>query len=52
MAKKCKSGSKPGVSPNAYVNPIDKKFIDRSRHLIDLPPDCKPIGCKWVLKKN
>ena len=21
-------------------------------HLVDLPPGCKPIGCKWILKKK
>ena len=21
-------------------------------HLVDLPPDCQRIGCKWVLRKK
>ena len=21
-------------------------------HLVDLPPGCKTIGCKWILKKK
>lgn len=24
----------------------------RTWHLVDLPPGCKLIGCKWVLKKK
>ena len=22
------------------------------QHLVDLPPGCKKIGCKWILKKK
>ncbi|KAK2455989.1 putative mitochondrial protein [Trifolium repens] len=25
---------------------------NRTWHLVDLPPGCKPIGCKWILKKK
>jgi hypothetical protein len=25
---------------------------NRTWHLVELPPGCKPIGCKWILKKK
>ena len=25
---------------------------NRTWHLVDLPPGCKTIGCKWILKKK
>lgn len=29
---------------------IDSLESNRTWNLVDLPPGCKPIGCKWVLK--
>ena len=30
------------------------KFLisNRTQKLVDLPPGCKTVGCKWVLRKN
>jgi hypothetical protein len=31
---------------------MDSLESNKTWHLTDLPPGCKPIGCKWVLKKK
>ena len=46
------------ISPDAIfwkeaVNYEMKSLIsNRTWKLVDLPPGCKTIGCKWVLRKN
>ena len=31
---------------------MDSLESNKTWHLADLPPGCKSIGCKWVLKKK
>ncbi|PNX67522.1 retrotransposon protein putative Ty1-copia sub-class, partial [Trifolium pratense] len=31
---------------------MDSLESNKTWHLVDLPPGCKPIGCKWILKKK
>ena len=34
------------------VNDEMESLISRTWKLVDIPPDCKTIGCKWVLRKK
>ncbi|PNX87224.1 retrovirus-related Pol polyprotein from transposon TNT 1-94, partial [Trifolium pratense] len=36
----------------AINDEMDSLESNRTWHLVDLPPGCKPIGCKWILKKK
>ena len=36
----------------AISDEIDSLESNRIWHLVDLPPSCKAIGCKWVLSKK
>ena len=36
----------------AINDEIESLESNKTWHLVDLPPGCKPIGCKWVLKKR
>lgn len=31
---------------------MDSRQSNMTWHLVDLSPSCKPIRCKWVLKKK
>ena len=31
---------------------MDSLEINKTWHLVDLPPGCKIIGCKWILKPD
>ena len=31
---------------------MESLISNRTWKLVDLPPGCKTIGCKWVLRKN
>ena len=31
---------------------MESLISNRTWKLVDLPPGCKAIGCKWVLRKN
>ncbi|CAJ2651772.1 unnamed protein product [Trifolium pratense] len=36
----------------AINDEMDSLESNKTWHLVDLPPGCKPIGCKWILKKK
>ncbi|KAL0533174.1 hypothetical protein IC582_030389 [Cucumis melo] len=36
----------------AINDEMDSLESNRTWHLVDLPPRCKAIGCKWVLRKK
>ncbi|KAA0048415.1 putative Polyprotein [Cucumis melo var. makuwa] len=36
----------------AINDEMDSLESNRTWHLVDLPPGCKAIGCKWVLRKK
>ena len=36
----------------AINDEMDSLESNKTWHLVDLPPGCKSIGCKWVLKKK
>ncbi|KAM7494813.1 hypothetical protein LguiB_029422 [Lonicera macranthoides] len=36
----------------AINDEMDSLESNRTWHLVDLPPGCKTIGCKWILKKK
>ncbi|CAJ2638269.1 unnamed protein product [Trifolium pratense] len=36
----------------AINDEMDSLESNETWHLVDLPPGCKPIGCKWILKKK
>ncbi|KAA0036533.1 retrotransposon protein, putative, Ty1-copia subclass [Cucumis melo var. makuwa] len=36
----------------AINDEMDSLESNRTWHLVDLPPPCKAIGCKWVLRKK
>ena len=46
------------TSPNAIFwkevvnDEMESLISNRTWKLVDLPPSCKPIGCKWVLRKK
>ena len=46
------------LSPNgvfwkeAMYDEMDSPISNKTWKLVDLPPGCKTIGCKWVLRKK
>ena len=36
----------------AINDEMDSLESNKTWHLVDLPPSCKTIGCKWILKKK
>jgi hypothetical protein len=36
----------------AINDEMDSLLSNETWHLAELPPGCKPIGCKWILKKK
>src|SRR3954466_5224653 len=36
----------------AIKNEVESLESNKTWNLVDLPPGCKPIGCKWILKKK
>ncbi|GAU49932.1 hypothetical protein TSUD_408340 [Trifolium subterraneum] len=36
----------------AINDEMDSLESNKTWHLVDFPPGCKPIGCKWILKKK
>ncbi|RZB91539.1 Retrovirus-related Pol polyprotein from transposon TNT 1-94 [Glycine soja] len=36
----------------AITDEMDSLESNKTWHLVDLPSGCKPIGCKWILKKK
>ena len=46
--------SSPDVDlwPEAINDEMDSLESNRTWHLVDLPPRCKTIGCKWILKRK
>ncbi|KAK2442716.1 putative mitochondrial protein [Trifolium repens] len=36
----------------AINDEMDSLESNKTWHLVELPPGCKPIGCKWILKKK
>jgi len=36
----------------AIKDEMESLQSNKTWHLVELPPGYKPIGCKWVLKKN
>jgi hypothetical protein len=36
----------------AINDEMESLETNRTWHLVELPPGCKPIGCKWILKKK
>jgi len=36
----------------AINDKMDSLESNKTWNLVDLPPGCKPIGCKWILKKK
>ena len=36
----------------AINDEMDSLESNKTWHLVDLPPGCKPIGCKWILKRK
>ena len=36
----------------AIYDEMDSLQSNETWHLTELPPGCKPIGCKWILKKK
>ncbi|KAL3509161.1 hypothetical protein ACH5RR_028562, partial [Cinchona calisaya] len=37
---------------DAVKNEIESIIYNRIWELVDLPRECKPIGCKWVFRKK
>lgn len=36
----------------ALDDEIESILANKTKELVDLPPNNKPLGCKWVLKKK
>jgi len=52
----CLKEALSSIDANLWQEAIDDEMdsleSNRTWHLVDLPPGCKVIGCKWILKKK
>ena len=50
--KEALSGPDSPLWKEAINSEIESIMLNHTWELVDLPPGCKPLGCKWILKRK